>query len=306
MPTRPNTLLDLKIDPKDDLTLAKKRKKIKPAVKRQIVEEAGNKCANPGCTNWRVHIHHIEHWAVYESNDKKILIAVCPACHDAIHHGTLEIPDEVLYTWKHIKRTKIPEISHLYVEPGEEIKLLTGTIAVSTTNQEVIVFQLSQNNSLKFRILDEDIMMLNLKIADTNGKEVLRVVDNHVRSKPSTDIIFLQVPGHIQVNVPVNENFIPQDVLNKMQIQEKDYGATGSVIALDLEVLKPGLVSVQGLWVEDNKAVIITKERLSFIKPELEQPLSMIGDGEGSVLKYAGPITTAMFGFEKDQPALKI
>ncbi|MBI5870809.1 MAG: HNH endonuclease [Actinobacteria bacterium] len=283
--------------------MAKKRKKTKPAVKRQIVEEVGNKCANPGCTNWRVHIHHIEHWAVYESNDKKILIAVCPTCHDSIHHGGLEIPDETLYVWKHIKRTKLPEISNLFVEPGEETKLLTGSIAISTTNQEVIVFQLSQNNSLKFRILDEDIMMLNLKIADTEGKELLRVVDNIVRSKPSTDIEFLQVPGHIKVNVPASEMFIPSDVLKKMQIQEKDYGTSGSVIALDLEVLKPGLVSVQGLWVEDNRAVVITKERLSFIKPELEQPLSMIGDGESSVLKYTGPITTAMFGFEKDQPA---
>ena len=286
--------------------MAKKRKKIKPAVKRQIVEEAGNKCANPGCTNWRVHIHHIEHWAIYESNDQKILIAVCPACHDAIHHGRLEIPDEALYVWKYIKRTKVPEISHLYIEPGEEIKLLTGTIAVTTTNQEVIVFQLSPNNSLKFRILDEDIMMLNLKLADTNGKEVLRVVDNHLRSKPSSDIEFLQVPGHLRVSVPATEQYIPLDVLQKMQTQEKDYGTDGSVIALDLEVLKPGLVSVQGLWIENNKAVIITKERLSFIKPDLKQPLSMVGDGEGSVLKYAGPITAAMFGFEEENSTLKI
>ncbi len=283
--------------------MAKKRNKIKPAIRRQIVEEAGNKCANPGCTNWRTHLHHIEHWAIYESNDKKILIAVCPTCHDAIHHGRLKITDETLNEWKNIKRVKIPEISHLYVEPGKEIKLLTGTIALTTSNQEVIVFQLSQNNSLKFRVLDDDIMMLNLKIADRKGKEVLRVVDNHVRSKPSPNIKFLQVPGHIQVNVPANEQFIPLDILRKMQIQEKDYGANGSITALELEVLKPGLVSVQGLWVENNKAVIITKERLSFIRPELKQPLSMIGDGETSVLIYAGTITRAMFGFEREQSA---
>ena len=279
--------------------MAQKRKKIKPVVKKQIVEEAGNKCANPGCTNWRVHIHHIKHWAIYESNDKKILIAVCPTCHDAIHHGRIEIPDETLYAWKHIKRTKIPKLSYLYVEPGEEIKLLTGTIAVSTTNQEAMVFQLSHNNSLKFKILDGDIMMLNLKLADTNGKEVLRVVENYVRTKPSSDIEFLQIPGHIKVTAPANENFIPSEVLKQMQTQEKDYGATGSVTVLDLEVLKPGLVSVQGLWVENNKAVIITKERLSFITPGREQPISMIGAGEDTVLKYSGPITAALFGFKE-------
>ena len=58
--------------------MAKPRKKLKPAEKLAIVEEAGSKCANPRCSNWRVHIHHIKHWAVYESNDQKILIAVCP------------------------------------------------------------------------------------------------------------------------------------------------------------------------------------------------------------------------------------
>ena len=286
--------------------MARKRQKIKPAIRRQIIEEAGNKCANPGCTSWRVHLHHIEHWTIYESNDQKILIAVCPTCHDAIHHGSLKITDETLNDWKNIKRAKIPETFHLFIEPDKEIKLLTGTIAISTRNQKIIVFQLSQNNLLKFRVLDDNIMILNLKIADTKGKKVLWVVDNYVRSKPFPDIEFLQVPGHIQVNVPANEQFIPLDILRKMRIQEKDYGEDGSIPALDLEVLRPGLVRVQGLWVENDKAVIITKERLSFIRPELRQPLSMTGEGEKSILMYVGPITRAMFGFEREQSVLKI
>ncbi len=108
--------------------MAKTRIKLKPSEKLAIVREAGNKCANPGCSNWRTHIHHIKHWAVYASNDQSILIAVCPSCHDAIHHGQLNISDETLYTWKGIERESVPKATHIYVEPSENIKLLTGTI----------------------------------------------------------------------------------------------------------------------------------------------------------------------------------
>jgi HNH endonuclease len=137
--------------------MAKRRKKLKPAVKRQIIEEAGNKCANPGCSNWRVHIHHIKHWSVYESDDPKILIAVCPSCHDAIHQGSLKISDELLYKWKSIKRPKKPISTHMYTEPSKQIKLLTGTIALSTKNEGATVFELAENNKLSFRILEGDI-----------------------------------------------------------------------------------------------------------------------------------------------------
>src|SRR5471032_2843818 len=100
------------------MAMAKQQRKITPALKRQLIEQAGGKCANPGCSNWRVHIHHIKHWAVYKVHNAGDMIAVCPSCHDSIHYGRLAIPDEVLYHWKGIARPAVPESAHIYVEPA--------------------------------------------------------------------------------------------------------------------------------------------------------------------------------------------
>ena len=60
---------------------------------------------------------------------------------------------------------------------------------------------------------------------------------------------------------------------------------------------KPGLLRVQGHWPSNNGAVLITRQALSFCRPGALRPTSLVGDGENSVIVYAGPITTALFGF---------
>ena len=123
--------------------MAESQRKIKPALKRLLIERAGGKCANPGCSNWRVHIHHIKHWAVYKTHSATDMIAVCPSCHDAAHHGRLKISDELLYEWKAIVRAGTPDTAHLYVEPSAQLKILTGSIAIATANDQAVVFELS-------------------------------------------------------------------------------------------------------------------------------------------------------------------
>lgn len=277
--------------------MAKTRKKIKPADKRAILEEAGNKCANPGCSNWRVHIHHIEHWAVYESNDRSVLIAVCPSCHDAIHHGQLDISDDTLYTWKGIERTSNLETTHIYVEPSQDIKLLTGTIALSTTNEHATIFELSENNKLSFRVLDSDINLLNIAISDLEGNEVLTVKDNYVKIQDEKLVSFEQVPGHVCISTNHARNFLPERFLRIMKVEQPDYAQKDSTVLLELEVIKPGLVRVKGCWADNKVAVVITDSALSFIRDGLQRPLSMVGEGEGSELRFSGPVTSAMFGF---------
>jgi hypothetical protein len=274
------------------------RKKLKPAEKAAIVDEAGNKCANPGCSNWRVHIHHIKHWAIYESNDQSILIAVCPSCHDAIHHGHLNITDETLYAWKGIKRSPKPKTTHIYVEPSENIKLLTGSIALSSTNESATIFELSENNKLSFRVLDGDINLLNIAISDIHGNDVLKVKDNYIKILDDNLVSFEQVPGHVCISTSHAEDFIPTRFLNIMREEQPDYANMNNAILLELEVLKPGLVRVKGCWADNKVAVIITDSSLSFIHDGLQRPLSMIGDGEESVLMFAGTVTSAMFGFK--------
>jgi hypothetical protein len=75
--------------------MARPVEKVSRQVRKALIREAGNKCANPGCASQRSHIHHIE-YKVYSTNDGKTLIAICPTCHDAIHYGDLAIDDRVV------------------------------------------------------------------------------------------------------------------------------------------------------------------------------------------------------------------
>jgi hypothetical protein len=107
-----------------------------------LIKEAGMKCANPGCSNYRVHIHHIKQWAIYQSNDEKDMIAICPVCHDTAHNGGLIIDEETLYRWKEIIRKPV-NLDQLFVEAGTSSKLILGSLAV-TGDDGVKIFEFSE------------------------------------------------------------------------------------------------------------------------------------------------------------------
>lgn len=277
--------------------MATAQRKIKPSLKRLLVNKAGGKCANPGCSNWRVHIHHIKYWAVYKAHEAEDMIAICPSCHDAAHHGNLKISDDLLYQWKGVVRPTSPDSVHIYVEPAQELKLLTGSICIATTNDQAAVFELSNSNNLKLRVLDGDLLQVNIRLNDASGKEILRVVENHVRVNRSNSAKFDYRAGRVRVTVPATTNFAPEWLIEQIRYQNPNFASNGQIIALDLEVIKPGLVRVQGCWPDGDVGVVITEQALSFCTRGLREPVSMVGEGEGSVLLYAGPITGALFGF---------
>lgn len=277
--------------------MAEVQRKIKPALKRLLVDKAGGKCANPGCSNWRVHIHHIKHWAVYKAHEAADMIAICPSCHDTVHHGRLKIPDERLYAWKGVVRKGAPDSVHIYVEPASTLKLLTGSLCISTTNDQVVVFELSNSNQLKLRVLDQDLLMVSARLQNQHGEEILRVVENHVRVARSNSICFDYRPGRARVTVPATDEFAPQWLIDQVRFQDPSFASDGWVVALDIEVVKPGLVRVQGCWPDGSVGVVITDRAFSFCTRGLREPVSMVGAGEDTVLVYAGPITSALFGF---------
>lgn len=278
--------------------MAEFQRKIKPALKRQLVEQAGGKCANPGCANWRVHIHHIKHWAVYKAHEAADMIAVCPSCHDASHHGRLKISDDLLYTWKGIVRPNRPEAVHIFVEPSPSLKLLTGSIAIATKNEQAAVFDLSNSNNLKLRILDKDVLLVSARLQDQKNREIFRVTDNYVRVSKSKDITFDYRPGRARITVPLSNNFAPQWLIDQVRFQEPNFAKDARIVAFDIEVVKPGLVRVQGCWPNGDVGIVITERALSFCVKGLREPISHIGGGEDTVLMFDGPITGAMFGFK--------
>lgn len=277
--------------------MAEAQRKIKPTLKRLLIEKAGGKCANPGCANWRVHIHHIKHWVVYKTHTAADMIAICPSCHDAVHHGSLKITDDLLYEWKFIARSGVPDSVHIYVEPASTMKLLTGSLCLSAIHDQATVFELSNSNKLQFRALDQDLLQVSSRLLDQQGNELLRVVENHVRISKDKRISFDCRPGRARITLPATENFVPTWLLDQVRTQDSRFAADGCIVAMDIEVLKPGLVRVQGCWPDGNVGIVITDKALCFCVRGHREPTSFVGGGESTVLRYAGPITKAFFGF---------
>jgi hypothetical protein len=276
--------------------MASAQRKIKPALKRVLVEKAGGKCANPGCSNWRVHIHHIKHWAIYKAHNADDMIAVCPSCHDAAHYGRLQITDEMLYRWKGIVRTSTPDSIHLYVEQSaDDLKLVTGSISFTTTNDQAAMFELSNSNHLKIRVLDRDLLLVSIRLLDQSGRELLRVVENHVRVAKDESVVFDYRAGRVRVTVATTENFAPRWLIEQVQSRNPDFGVNDRIVVLDLEVVKPGVVKVQGCWPDADAAVVITQDKLHFCFRDQPTPTTIVGAGEPSVLVYTGSITSALF-----------
>jgi hypothetical protein len=274
------------------------RRNISNAIKKRLRAEAGHKCANPGCPNRRTHIHHIREWAVYQTHDEQHMIAVCPTCHDAIHNGDIPLDDDVIYRWKSIRRDAKEVRSHIYVEPSHQPKLLLGSIGITTTSQ-VLVFELSRFNRLKFSIKEKEIMLLELSVATLAGHEVLRVTDNYVRYNERSDVEFKHVPGAVKVVVPASEEFVPTWAVRH---QDPFWPTIGPMTLLAISVLKPGLVHVQGVWAETDNAIVATKDLLGFLLPNRNDSLILIGDGESSEVRYvavSGVIDPPLFRFNK-------
>jgi hypothetical protein len=273
--------------------MAKYRKHISNKMKLHLIKEAGMKCANPGCSNYRVQIHHIKEWAVYETHDKKHMIAICPTCHDTVHFGNLKIDDDTLYEWKDISRKKTNR-DQIYVEPGESSKLLLGTLAVMGPSG-ISVFEFSPNNKLSFRLVDEDIFLITLNISNSKGQEIFKVVENHLKYSINPPLEFERRPGRVRITAPAIEEYIPLWMRSQIYKLEADFFKEERFPVIDIEVIKPGLVRVEGLWINNLSGVCISKNYLSFLSYELPRPISLCGEDEESVLYYSGSINSSMF-----------
>lgn len=278
--------------------MANHRPHVRVATKRALRAEAGGKCANPGCAAKRTELHHIEPWAVYQSHEAGQMIAICPTCHDAVHNGELEITDETLHRWKAIKRPATTTRGHVYVEPQEDAKLRLGSISV-TGPAGLRVFELSAGNSLSFSVEDEDITLLSMRITDRRGEEAARLVQNHVRVSEANGVEYQNVPGLHVVTAPKHGRYLPNWVIDRIRPFEPDFAVDERITLLRLEVLEPGVVKVEGVWLEQDHGVVITPERMHLVRMDPAMPLSLSigGADEDSGIIYTGPITSELFGF---------
>ncbi len=272
--------------------MAEYRPNVPPKIKSALLKECGGKCANPGCANRLTEIHHIKEWCVYKTHAQNHMIAICPSCHDSVTRGGLRIDDETLYRWKSIVRKPQATSTHVYVEPGQELpKLVLGSISVQSTTS-FTVFELNENNDLEFCVRGDTIFLPRLRIGH-DTKSLIDVIDGHVMQK-DPDVHFEYRPGKVVVEYAHLYELIPDWAL---AIISNDAGLSlEEQPLLDMEVMRPGVLRVKGVWVRRDFVVVINARQLSFAYPGLVRPLTFMGEGDGtsSVLLVRGP--SILFG----------
>ncbi|MCK6684721.1 MAG: hypothetical protein L6R30_20150 [Thermoanaerobaculia bacterium] len=226
------------------------------------------------------------------------MIAICPTCHDAVHEGKLKLDDAQLYSWKAIRREIGTIRGQVYVEPARGARILLGSLCVATSGTAV-VFALSSCNRLKLRVVESDLLFLDLAISDLSGKEVLRLCDNHyIIASERAGVEFTEAPGTIRLVCPADEAFLPDWALKQLKTSDASIAEGGRVTLLGVSVLKPGLARIEGLWATPERVVVITKQYTTFLHAGAIGPLKLMGEGENSTVVAAGGVVDlALFGF---------
>lgn len=241
--------------------MANRRLNVPRRMKRELRKQAGGKCANPGCSSIRTEIHHIREWAVYQTHDEAHMIAICPICHDSVHHGDLRITDETIYRWKGIPRDTLKR-GHLYIEPQQNAAVQFGTNRFIGPEDGFFAFQLSPRNTVSIRVLDEEILLLSLTLSNLAGEEIISFRDNHWKQLHRDLVTLSQTPGHIRITTLAAPEFLPAWVGKGIPSTEPTYPPEGDLVLLDIEVMEPGNVRMEGLWVEGHIAVVATRHGL--------------------------------------------
>lgn len=258
-----------------------------PTEKDQIREASGGKCANPGCSAWRTHIHHIDEWAIYHSDDPEILIPVCPSCHDHIHHGALTISRELLIQWKNIARKRSIRNLHIYVEPGEKLKFCAGGFWLfnSPNQMGLHLFQLAPNVKVKFNIQGNKISLVDISICDVHGNLAVEVLSNYIEVVDPL-LHCEERAGHIKITSNDMERYLPSHLVAKFREKETDF-AENSITVLEIEVTSPGELKLKGCWYEEGQAVLMTEHGLTFVP----QMISLVSKDSECGLTYTGDKT---------------
>lgn len=272
--------------------MAQHRPAVPAPMKRILLQQTGYKCANPGCSNRLLEIHHIKEWAVYQTHDEESMIAICPTCHEAVTRGKLTISDDELYFWKGIERSATVFTGQIFVEPISFPRLVLGDFNfIGPEGVTIIEFE---HTKLSLAVRENELAILNLKTVDSDGNPVLDVVDNYVRQR-NPDIIIDSRPGRYKITATDYDKFYPkwiQEILSKgpSHTDPEHFGI------LDIAVIAPGEVRIQGVLLGDTGALAIDENRILLISRKLGVSIGMAVEEPGrATMMIMGPIDKSVF-----------
>lgn len=73
---------------------------IPPAIRRQVIAEAGGRCEVPGCTKCYLEVHHRTFRSDGGTHELRFLIAICWYHHTRIHDGYLQLDGDRVTGWR--------------------------------------------------------------------------------------------------------------------------------------------------------------------------------------------------------------
>jgi hypothetical protein len=126
------------------------RPAIPAGLKRQILVEAGHRCAIPTCRSTQVEIAHIIPWSEVHEHKYENLIALCPNCHTRFDHG--EIDRQSMYLYKAQLRFLTDRYTQLELDILEEL--------AKHPENSAIPFVLYMSILIK-RILEEELVVFS-------------------------------------------------------------------------------------------------------------------------------------------------
>src|SRR6266850_3203578 len=97
-------------------------------LERQVLLEAGHRCAIPTCRQTPVEIAHIEPWAKVKEHRFENLIALCPTDHARHHRGEIDHKSMLAY------KRNLPVVASRYGEMELRVLAELGS-AVRAGNQ---------------------------------------------------------------------------------------------------------------------------------------------------------------------------
>jgi hypothetical protein len=273
--------------------MAKHRPKVPAPMKRILLQQTGYKCANPGCSNRLLEIHHIKEWAVYQTHDEESMIAICPSCHDAVTRGELTISDDELYYWKGIERLPVVLTGYIFVEPHVFPRLVLGDF--NFIGPEGVTIVEFEHTKLSLAVREGELAILNLKTVDAVGNSVLDVVDNYVRQR-DPDVVIDSRPGRYRVTTNDYNRFYPQWVRESLSKGAPHHDPAHFGV-LDIVVLAPGEVRVRGIFLGDSGALVIDDHDILLISRKAKVALGLAVEGQGrATLVTMGAIDKSIFG----------
>ena len=253
--------------------MAKNKSNLRPAVppqiKRELYREAGNKCANRGCLNQLVELHHIREWHVYQTHDAKHMIALCPTCHHYAHHGEMKIDESTIRSWKKARRNP-SNTGYLPIERGPPPRMLMGRIYWKRKDGDgAVIFQLFARNQVSFRVIPGNILLTSLVVSDPAGNAMVELRKNHLTHALREGVKLESRPGRLRVTVPATGEFVSRAMIDSFQtsyplgllVKEE------RITLIDIQVLDIGTVQVEGVWIEGDRAVIVNADFVYIYRP---------------------------------------